>query len=97
VAENSDGGEADAAALAEAEAASDAPDEGWSLLTVAPSLPASISVQRASRVFAAAAPPGAASVPPANVQVLQGGQAQQEAEGEDYLDAVVMDWRRKRT
>ncbi len=75
----------------------DEPDEGWSLLTVAPALPAAIDVQRAAKVFAANSGSGAAA------QDITHGQARPAAsvgvdsgdDEEDYLQGVGLDWRSK--
>lgn len=66
----------------------DAPDESWSLLTVAPAAAPAISVAGAAAVFAAAAPPP----PPAAADAAEAA-----GDGEDYLAGLNLDWRAKRS
>ena len=81
----------------------DTPDEGWSLLTVAPVLAPAIDVAGAAAAFrqqrASAAASGAQA---AGAAAAEGGAAVRPThesddsdEGDDYLDALNMDWRAK--
>lgn len=85
----------DARAVGSAE--DDQPDEGWSLLTVAPALPAAIDSQRAAKVFAAGtagtgAKTAATTAPTAATTTATNGDSDDD---EDYMLALGLDWRSK--